>query len=378
MKKIILFIFICYFAQTQAQQGISVDSVRKGKFVPFVDSIKIKQEKNYSLLVVPLGSYQPETSVALGLGVILFVKPFKNDSITRPSSFYGTGMYTFKKQILTAFQTTYWHKRNAFSSGIDFLYQRYPNKFFGLGNDVGDYFEYFDSDQIKINVNNRKKILPYTYLGLDYRYRYNKMTKTTDGGLFQQGIVPGGEGSSIQGVEISINYDNRNDEFYPTKGNYMFATYSNFGGVLGGDFGFRKYKIELRHYHEMPYAKNHIVALRLLGEFGNGAIPFNYMSQLGGPGILRGYFEGKYREKNIINADFEYRLPITNRIKFHAFGGFGAVAEEWSKFKTEYFKLSGGGGLRYKIFKDKGMHIRVDVGFGYKTWGTYVQLSEAF
>jgi hypothetical protein len=377
IKYTLFFFLSIYVLATNAQTVIENDTIKKKKYIPFIDSITLKKEKNYSLLVVPLASYQPETSLGLGIGNIFFLKPF-NDSVTRASSFYGTFMYTLKKQLLTGFQTTYWHKKNLFSFGFGFLFQRFPYRFYGIGNSVDTYNEMYDSEQIKIDVSIRKKILQNVYFGVEYKYRKNKMLSIQKDGLFETQNIAGKFGSIIKGIETNVQYDNRNDEFYPSKGNIAYISISNFGGIFKGDFNFTKYKIELKKYYPLPYNQQHILACRFLAEFGNGTIPFNYMSQLGGPNILRGYFEGKYRDKNIINTDIEYRFPITNRIKFHVFSGFGAIGEDYTKFKQKYFKLSGGSGLRYKIFKNRGMHIRLDVGFGYKTWGTYVQLSEAF
>jgi len=375
--KLLFFLCVLQYSESFAQQDAEQDSLKKKKYIPFVDSITIKKEKNYSLLIVPLAAYQPETSLGMGLGQIFFVKPFR-DTITRPSSFYGTFMYTLNKQVLTGFQTTYWHKKNLFSAGFAFLFQRFPYRFYGIGNSVDAYYEMYDSKQIKIDATLRKKLFTNVYCGIEYKYRENKMLSVKEGGLFASGIVPGGKGSIIRGIEANVQFDNRNDEFYPTRGAVMYVSVSKFGELFKGDHLFEKYKLELKKYYPLPFNKNHIIAARFLGELGGGDIPFNYMSQLGGPNILRGYFEGKYRDRNILNTDIEYRMPIINRVKIHFFGGFGAVGDDLTKFKQKYFKLSGGSGLRYKVFKNRGMHIRVDFGFGYKTWGTYIQLSEAF
>ena len=61
-----------------------------------------------------------------------------------------------------------------------------------------------------------------------------------------------------------------------------------------------------------------------------------------------------------------------------AFGGLGQVASEISAFTPGDWKPSYGGGIRVALDESEKLNIRVDVGFGQKESGVYLNLSEAF
>jgi len=60
------------------------------------------------------------------------------------------------------------------------------------------------------------------------------------------------------------------------------------------------------------------------------------------------------------------------------FAGFGEVAPAVHHFGFWPLKWSLGGGLRFLLAKSERLNLRADAGIGYRTWGFYVGVAEAF
>ena len=93
---------------------------------------------------------------------------------------------------------------------------------------------------------------------------------------------------------------------------------------------------------------------------------------------MRGYFEGRYRDKTFTTFQAEFRDEIYWRIGFTIFAGIGDVGNTLNSYKFSQFKYSYGFGLRYMFDKDERINIRFDVAFGKNTSGIYFAIKEAF
>jgi len=103
------------------------------------------------------------------------------------------------------------------------------------------------------------------------------------------------------------------------------------------------------------------------------------MGLLGGAEIMRGYYLGRYRDKNMLVLQAEYRwAPIFWRFGLAAFAALGDVAETLDRFNLGRFKTTYGLGLRFVIDPKQRLHLRLDFGFGKETSGVYFTAGEAF
>ena len=94
---------------------------------------------------------------------------------------------------------------------------------------------------------------------------------------------------------------------------------------------------------------------------------------------MRGYYRGRYRERNLIAMQAEYRMPLVGRLGAVFFGGYGEVAHELRGFELQRFKRSLGLGARFLFSRADQLHLRVDFGFGEEGFsGVYINVGEAF
>jgi outer membrane protein assembly factor BamA len=133
---------------------------------------------------------------------------------------------------------------------------------------------------------------------------------------------------------------------------------------------------DLRQY--FPIRPEHTFAANVYMAVQDGEAPFYQLPQLGGAELLRGYFEGRYRDKTLMLAQAEYRFPIVWRFGGAAFGGVGNVSPTFREFGSTFPKWSVGAGLRLMLNRDEQLNLRADLGLGRDTQGFYVGIGEVF
>jgi len=108
--------------------------------------------------------------------------------------------------------------------------------------------------------------------------------------------------------------------------------------------------------------------------------PFDLMPQLGGDVLLRGYFAGRYRDRQLLALQGEYRTPVWWRLGLVGFAGIGQVADNWGALGLGHFHPSAGVGARFQLSRTEGLNIRADYGWGFDagTTGFYLSVGEAF
>jgi outer membrane protein assembly factor BamA len=99
---------------------------------------------------------------------------------------------------------------------------------------------------------------------------------------------------------------------------------------------------------------------------------------MGGANIMRGYYAGRFRDKNQGVFQAEYRVPVAGRIGVVGFAGIGNVGPAFKDIDFQYLKYSYGGGVRIALNKVEKLNLRLDYGLGEHSKGFYLQLGEAF
>ncbi len=92
--------------------------------------------------------------------------------------------------------------------------------------------------------------------------------------------------------------------------------------------------------------------------------PFYELPALGGQQPMRGYFAGRYRDRNYMSLQSELRQYFSKRFGFEAFAGVGDVGNEITDLSLRELKYSFGGGLRYLFNKKENVNLRMDIGVG--------------
>lgn len=125
--------------------------------------------------------------------------------------------------------------------------------------------------------------------------------------------------------------------------------------------------------------KGAVIAYDLHGQFVWGERPYwNFMSELGNPKRMRGYYEARYRDRHLVETQIELRQRIWRRWGMVVWGGCGEIFDK--KFKKDFLLPTFGIGARWEFIKN--VNIRLDYGFtkidGKLGGGVLFSMNEAF
>jgi len=337
---------------------------------------KVKQKKS-SFILLPILFYTPETKIAGGLGCLYYFRTSDHKVKTRPSSIWMGLIYTQKKQFFIDFYPDLYLKKEVYHLTGNFSFRKFPDKFFGIGNNTTeDMEEHYTSQAFNLALCLQKKVRSKLYVGLQYEFEHSKIIKVENNGQLVKGEIEGSKGGTTSGMGAVINWDDRDSIIYPTRGIFCQLSANLFNQALGSDYNYNKFNLDFRQYSTLFFS--HVLASQGYINIITGNPPFQKLSLLGGQNIFRGYYQGRYRDKNMIVFQTEYRMPIMWGFGLVGFVGIGDVADKMSNFKFGNFKYSIGLGIRYQISREEGTNLRLDFGFGKKSSGVYITLNEAF
>jgi len=323
----------------------------------------------------PIVYYAPETRLVYGAGGSATFR-FRSDSASaRPSSVVAGAAYTQNKQLLLYSQYQLFLKNNKYYVFGEAGYYLYSYYFFGVGQDeVPEELYKVNYPRIKLNVT--RLILPHVYVGFGYQFEQYDINERKEGGTLIQNTIPGSEGSRTSGLGMLFIYDTRNMIFFPTKGWYAQLSAINNGNQWGGDYQFSRFQLDITKYQRLY--KEVILAVNSYNSFIVGTAPFQQQSQLGGNKQMRGYYQGRFTDYNLMVLEGEVRFPLYRQLGAVAFINSGALGGKTDFIRFNAIKYSYGLGLRYTINRKDHLNIRLDYAKGPGTSGIYFTIGEAF
>jgi outer membrane protein assembly factor BamA len=335
------------------------------------------EQKNTGFIYFPIIFSTPETGFAAGSAVGYYYRNPDSDPDSRPSTITPMFIYTQKKQIITSLNLDLYLKDELYRLFVNVNYLKFPDKFFGIGNDLPESNEEsFTSRKSLVFIDFQRRFSPGLNLGLQYEFGHSNVIEVEDFGLLSSGSIPGSTGGTVSGAGIIINRDTRDNIFYPTSGSWNQTSARFYGSGLGSDFSYSQYSIDNRQYYQIR--SDHIVASQVYVNIMTGTPPFELMSRLGGANMMRGYYQGRYSDKCMIAVQSEYRMHLWRRLGLVGFVGFGDVSDKISNFRLNEFKTAYGFGLRFLFSPEEKINLRLDFASGKGASGMYISIQEAF
>lgn len=198
-------------------------------------------------------------------------------------------------------------------------------------------------------------------------------------------VAPGGRlatsglvrvhGWSGLGAGGSLTWDTRDHPLWPLRGTFAQAYYLRYLAEVGANEGFGKGAVDVRRFQAVGGGR--VLAFGAVVETTDGATPFSLLSKLGNARFLRGYREGRYRDRMVWATQVELRAPIRGPFSAVLFGGAGDVFGDLGALTLAHPKLAAGAGARWRLTPG-GANLRVDVALGGAGPEVYVVLLEAF
>jgi hypothetical protein len=300
------------------------------------------------------------------------------DTGSRTSNAEGVALYTTRHQFVAALNGSIYFPGERFIVNEQLSYSSFPDEFWGLGKFAPDSNEEaYKFKQYFVFLHPQFLVSRNLFLGVVYQYQRVFAVNYEAGGLFDKEGVLGRDGYHVSGIGLSITYDTRNNAFAPDKGAMLQFYFDEFAPVLASSYSYTSFVIDIRRY--VRVYKGQVLALQVLGNFNMGQVPLRSLAYLGGASEMRGYYLGRFRDKNAGILQSEYRVPLFWRLGAVGFADMGNVGETIGDVNLRHFKYSYGGGLRVALNRSEKLNLRLDYGQAKgASNGFYLQLGEAF
>ncbi len=325
--------------------------------------------------VLPAVFYLPEWGFSATGAALLYFQ--MDDRSAKKSEMRLEGTVTSRGGYSASIKPKIWLDGGKYKLYTRLSVSHRPREFFGFGNDTpSSAEETYDSRYFAAWPQVSRQLTQKIRLGLTGMVKHNELIEVESDGLLAQGNIPGTGTTLTTGMGLRLEYDTRDSTYAPRSGELLSTQLSVFSDVLGGDFNFISYRIDLRHYIGLPYG--HVVGLHARSEHRFGTAPFFENSRAGGKRLLRGMVKGRYNDNHLAGAQVEYRLPVFWRVGMVGFAGVGRVANRLDEFDLSGWKYSVGTGLRFAARPDDGVNIRADMGYSDGEINFYLDILEAF
>ncbi len=345
-----------------------------------------KKKRKSFLSVVPYAGYTLSTGFTADIsGNIGF---YSSKSHQENLSFVAVDLgYDSKSQKILLSRSEIWTPHNDYKIVSDLRFERFPTDTYGLGT-----FTSFDNDNeidynyLRIYETLLRKIGGNFYGGIGYNldYHYN-ITASGNPDKTVSDFQKYGQTSSSRSSGLTLNFlfDNRKNALNPLGGTYASIILRENSTNLGSDAAWQSLQLDVRKYIRLSAQSNNVLALWGMASFTNGNVPYLDLPSTGGDmynNSGRGYALGRFRGRDMLYIEGEYRFGITKN------GLLGAVifanGESFTEFNSNTFQKiapAGGTGIRIKLNKHSNTNICIDYGVGVGgSRGFFVNLGEVF
>jgi hypothetical protein len=345
-----------------------------------------EQVKKYEFSILPAVGYTLQTGFAAILSGNVGFYTNSNAKDKKLSAISTSITYSQYNQIILPLYANIWTKNGKYNITSDNRYISYPSEIFGLGGNTDPNKDHtVNFSQIKLHESVLRKITNNLFGGVGYYYDNFYDIKVLDPqtrriNVFIQKEIGTKEVES--GPVLKLLYDNRVNQINPEKGTFLNLTFRQNFTELGSSKEWASLLIDARKYINFPRGSKNTLALW----------SYNNLTLAGNPNYLllpstgwddqyntgRGYVQSRFRGKQMIYLESEYRYRITHNgllggVLFFNNQSFYGNVRPYDNFLPGY-----GAGLRIRLNKNTNTNLCIDYGFGKGSQGVYVNLGEVF
>lgn len=331
-------------------------------------------------IAVPTIAFSPETNWEFGISTTL-VRYAKRDTNNRLSELNAFTFYTIEKQYGTIIEHAFYSDKNKWFFLGKCKIQSFPLAYHGIGPESStEKLAKVDAFQFQLKERFLRQVIGNFYLGLETDINHLGDVSFIDKTLETYQKPIGHQGSTNFGLGIGALYDNRHNVLNVRDGFFAETAFLTYHPSLGSSYNFSSIFTDVRYF--LPIRNRNVLAFQTLGQFSSGNPPFNQLALMGGENMMRGYYLGRYRDKNFVSIQSEYRmLPFSFSKRFGAsvFCSTGIVFDTPDQIRFNLLKFSGGLGLRILVFPKKDIWTRIDFAINNEGGtGIYIFMGEAF
>jgi hypothetical protein len=335
------------------------------------------QSTNFDWFAYPYAMYSPETNFAFGGAGIIYFRT-SNKKETLPSQITFSAYYTVNNQFSTFWDPIIYFNNNKNEVGGELYFAHKIDKFYGTGSNSEEIPNpQYNFKIAEISLYFKRTLYDNLKAIALFEYNHYVILEELENPFMADSSIAGINGGNNLGVGLGFNLDSRDNIFFPSGGAYVDFYSLFFLKALGTDFIYNEYVLDARYYKSI-FSDNRVLAFQFYSAITTGNTPFYSMPRLGGAWMMRGYYEGRFRDKTFTTFQAEFRDELFWKLGFTLFASAGDVGSSLNTYKLTHLKYSYGFGLRFMFDKKERINIRFDVAFGNNTSGIYFAIKEAF
>lgn len=340
----------------------------------FNDSNKNKKHKRFDFSVIGGPHYASDTKFGLGLVAAGLYRTDPNDSILPPSNVSLYGDVSSVGFYMLGVRGNHIAPKGRYRIDYHLYFYSFPADFWGIGYEMGDN-DANKSDmkrwQAQAEVSFLFRVADNFYIGPMASYDY-VIGKHIERPELLQGMD---QHTWNVGAGVSLVYDNRDNLTNPHRGinlniNQMFRP-----RFMGNDYAFSTTAFRFDAYQRL--GKGTVLAEDIGANLNFGNPSWGMMAELGGTHSMRGYYEGRYRDKHSLEATVELRQHVWKRNGIVVWVGAGTIFPKFSALRSKQILPNAGVGYRWEFKKN--VNVRLDYGFGKSGQSGFLfNINEAF
>ncbi len=326
-----------------------------------------------------LGGPHYSSDTKLGLGLVAagnYYSSPEGDTITRVSNIALYTDVTTGGFYKVGIRGNHFSPENRWRTHYNVSFYSFLRHMWGIGFNAGknpDDYTKFTELCIKIDGSLLYKLKSNFYSGLTAQFTHFKANHVSA----QERLIRW-DGQRLStfttSLGIELLFDSRDNLTAPRKG-YMAHIIQRFSPRLFGNrYAYSGTEIEASGYFKGW--RDAVIAVNLHTVFNYGNVPWGMLATFGGSDNMRGYYEGRFRDKAEFDATVELRQHIWRRNGLVAWVGVGSVFPKFSHI--EFKKLLPSAGIGYRWEFKKNTNVRLDYGFGRGESSFIFSLNEAF
>uniref|UniRef100_UPI003FEFC33C BamA/TamA family outer membrane protein n=1 Tax=Prevotella sp. TaxID=59823 RepID=UPI003FEFC33C len=340
----------------------------------FNDANKNKKHKRFDFSVIGGPHYASDTKFGLGMVAAGLYRTDVNDSILPPSNVSLFGDVSTVGFYMLGVRGNHLAPQGRYRIDYHLYFYSFPSDFWGMGFEMGDN-DNNKSDmkrwQAQVEASFLIKVADNFYVGPMAAYDY-VIGKQIERPELLQGMD---KHTWNVGAGVSLVYDNRDNLTNPHRGIYLNIKQMFRPKFMGNDYAFSSTKFRFDAYQRL--GKGTILAEDFGANLNFGNPSWGMMAELGGTSSMRGYYEGRYRDKHSLEATVELRQHVWKRNGIVVWAGAGTVFPKFSALRSRQILPNAGVGYRWEFKKD--VNVRLDYGFGKSGQSGFLfNINEAF
>lgn len=340
----------------------------------FNDANKNKEHKKFDFSIIGGPHYSTDTKLGIGLVAAGLYRANANDTLLPPSNVSLFGDVSTVGFYMLGIRGTHIFPQDKYRADYTIYFYSFPCKFWGMGYDMGD-DDSNKSDMKRWQARFKASFLFHMgdnlYLGpmVSYDYVIGRRIERPE-------LLNGMDQHTWNiGAGFSAVYDTRDVLTYPHRGFYINLSQCFRPRFMGNDYAFSTTELQVDAYQRVW--KGAILAedFRTMLNFGNPS--WGMMALLGNSNSMRGYYEGRYRDKHKMEAQVELRQHVWKRNSLTTWVGAGTIFHKFSEMRSRHILPNFGIGYRWEFKKN--VNVRLDYGFGKAgQTGFLFSINEAF